>query len=88
MKPLGHSSQIASSDVLYFDTAADISDLFECMSARLDAAFRLNDELAKLICSGGGNQIDQVAISGVTSLLLSDVVSMMTHVHDQIAKEK
>ncbi|MEI7408121.1 hypothetical protein [Pectobacterium aroidearum] len=87
MKPLLSGSQGASVNVLYFDGQVGEDDLYECATFRLNALLNLNSELARLnteISAG----MDQSALSEVNSILPSDAITMLNHLHSIVIKGK
>ncbi|EAR6896291.1 hypothetical protein EMN50_20745 [Salmonella enterica] len=72
-KALDHDSQMCSGgNVLFFDKDASPCDLFDCASYRVEAVAKLHTELSLIY----NDKINNKPVSEVTSLLLSDAVSM------------
>ncbi|ECT1021022.1 hypothetical protein DPO11_13035 [Salmonella enterica] len=72
-KALDNDSQMCSgNNVLFFDENALPSDLFDCANYRVEAVAKLHTEL----CGIYNDKIYNKPVSEVTSILLSDAVSM------------
>ncbi|AOR60110.1 hypothetical protein WCT56_10680 [Pectobacterium parmentieri] len=87
MKPLLSGSQGTSVNVLYFDAQVGEDDLYECATSRLNALLNLNSELARLNTDTSAG-MDQSALSEVNSILLSDAITMLNHLHNIVIKGK
>ncbi|EAW9079432.1 hypothetical protein ACFMMZ_004117 [Salmonella enterica] len=73
-KALDNDSQMCSGgNVLFFDENARPSDLFECASYRIEAVAKLHNELSFVYT----DKINNAPISDLTSIVLSDAVSML-----------
>lgn len=72
-KALDNDSQMCNGDnVLFFDKDASPCDLFDCANYRVEAVAKLHTEL----CGIYNDKIYNKPVSEVTSILLSDAVSM------------
>ncbi|EIK6736575.1 hypothetical protein LKC87_001469 [Salmonella enterica subsp. enterica serovar Aqua] len=71
-KALDNDSQMSVEQVLFFDKDASPCDLFDCASYRVEAVAKLHTELSLIY----NDKINNKPVSEVTSLLLSDAVSM------------
>ncbi|QHQ16987.1 hypothetical protein GMW39_14750 [Pectobacterium parmentieri] len=87
IKPLLSGSQGTSVNVLYFDAQVGEDDLYECATSRLNALLNLNSELARLNTETSAG-MDQSALSEVNSILLSDAMTMLNHLHNVVIRGK
>lgn len=72
-KALDNDSQMCSGgNVLFFDENADPQAIFECIYSRLEAIAKLHSELTFVY----NDEIKNKPFSEVSSILLSDVLSM------------
>lgn len=77
-KALDNDSQMCSGkDVLFFNENASPSDLFECASYRIEAVAKLHTELSVVY----NDKINNTPISDLTSIVLSDAVSMLKGIY-------
>lgn len=87
IKPLLSGSQGTSVNVLYFDAQVGEDGLYECATSRLNALLNLNSELAGLNTETSAG-MDQSALSEVNSILLSDAMTMLNHLHNVVIRGK
>lgn len=71
-KALDNDSQMSIEQVLFFNKEASPQAIFECIYSRLEAVAKLHNELT-FICN---DEVKNKPFSEVSSLLLSDVLSM------------
>lgn len=87
LKPLPSDSQLGC-DVLFFDSAARQTDLWECANLRLSAAEAMLRELATCTDSGLEGSNAMPAVAEVCALLMSDARGMLEAIGQHLIKQE
>lgn len=86
IRPLPLASQAGASDVLHFDAAARLADLYECATHRLDVVRHLMEAMATVQRHDDDRAMP--AVASAAALLLSDASGMLCALYEPLRQHE